>query len=245
MAPLFLNITVFFLFMLPILTMRLIAEEKRQKTLELLMTTPVRPIEIVLGKYAAAAGIMTLMLGLTALFPALLELVGGGQGQHSAIDWHVMGTAYLGMFLLGSAFVCVGLFASSLSDSQIISVIVGFAVLLMFYVIGLAARGQEGVWQAALQYLSVNTHLEGFVHGVVRLTDVSPTRWSRPSAGADASPSNPKPPKAQPLTRRDAPCQMPAPHPPRRPTRSAPAKPPCPTGPFWAGSWAPWAWFCG
>jgi len=172
MAPLFVNITIFFLFMLPILTMRLLAEERRQKTLELLMTTPVRPIEIVLGKYAAAAFIMSLMLGLTALFPALLELVGGGAGGHSAIDWHVMGTAYLGMFLLGSAFVCVGLCASSLSDSQIISVIVGFAVLLMFYVIGLAARGQEGVWQAALQYLSVNTHLEGFVHGVVRLTDV-------------------------------------------------------------------------
>lgn len=173
MAPLFLNITLFFLFMLPILTMRLLAEERRQKTLELLMTTPIRPIEIVLGKFLSAALVMAMMLGLTALYPALLEMVSGGVGQHTAIDWHVMGTAYFGMTLLGCAFVSVGLFASSLSDSQIISVIVGFAALLMFYVIGLAARGQEGTWLAVLQYLSVNTHLEGFVHGVVRLTDVT------------------------------------------------------------------------
>jgi ABC-2 type transport system permease protein len=173
MAPLFLNITLFFLFMLPILTMRLLAEERRQKTLELLMTTPIRPIEIVLGKFLAATGVMALMLGLTALYPALLEMVSGSITGQSAIDWRVMGTSYLGMGLLGCAFVSVGLFASSLSDSQIISVIVGFATLLMFYVIGLAARGQEGTWQAVLQYLSVNTHLEGFVHGVVRITDVA------------------------------------------------------------------------
>lgn len=172
MAPLFLNITVFFLFMLPILTMRLLAEERRQKTLELLMTTPVRSIDIVLGKFLSGLGIMVLMLALTLIFPLLLQHYGGANGGISPLDWRSIATSYLGMTLLGGSFVAVGLFASSLSDSQITAVIVSFATLLMFYVIGLAARGQEGFWQTFLQYLSINTHLEGFVHGVVRVTDV-------------------------------------------------------------------------
>jgi ABC-2 type transport system permease protein len=171
MAPLFLNITVFFLFMLPILTMRLLAEERRQKTLELLMTAPIRPIEIVLGKFASGVLVMLLMLGSTVIFPVLLQRYGGA-GQAAVLDWHCVASAYLGMALLGASFVAVGLFASALSDSQIVSVIVGFATLLLFYVIGLAARGQEGFWQSFLQYLSINTHLEGFVHGVIRSTDV-------------------------------------------------------------------------
>lgn len=173
MGPLFMNITVFFLFMLPILTMRLLAEERKGKTLELLMTVPIRPIDIVLGKYLAAFFMMTIMLALTFIFPVLLQIYGGVEGTTtSPIDWHSVGTAYLGMMLLGGAFVSVGLFASSLSDSQIVAVIIGFAVLLMFYVIGLAARGEEGFWQNFLQYLSITTHLDGFVRGVVRVSDV-------------------------------------------------------------------------
>lgn len=172
MGPLFMNIVVFFLFMLPILTMRLISEEKKGKTLELLMTTPVRPLEIVLGKYLSALTIMGIMLALTVVFPLLLQLYGGTSGSNAPLDWRSIGVGYLGLFLLGAAFVAVGLFASSISESQIVAVIVGFAVLLMFYVIGLAARGQEGFWQHFFQYLSINTHLEGFVRGVVRIPDV-------------------------------------------------------------------------
>lgn len=171
MGPLFLNITIFFLFMLPIMTMRLIAEERRTKTLELLMTSPVRPFEIVLGKYLSGLVIMSIMLALTLIFPLLLQQFGGSAAQ-SALDWRSVATGYMGMFLLGAAFVAVGLFSSAISESQIISVIVGFATLLMFYVIGLAARGQEGVWQHLFEYLAINTHLEAFVRGVIRLSDV-------------------------------------------------------------------------
>lgn len=173
LAPLFLNVTVFFLFMLPILTMRLIAEERRQKTLELLLTTPVRPVEIVLGKFFAGVFIMGIMLALTALFPLLLDVFGASAQAAHPVDWRSVGTTYLGMFLLGSAFVSVGLFSSSLSESQIVAVVLSFATLLMFYVVGLAARGQEGVWLSVLQYLSLNAHLEPFVRGLVRLSDVT------------------------------------------------------------------------
>lgn len=170
-GPLFLNITIFFLFMLPVLTMRLLAEERRTKTLELLMTAPVRPVEIVFGKYLSGLLIMAMMLALTLIFPLTLQYLSTSAAP-GGLDWRSIATGYLGMFLLGAAFVAVGLCASALSDSQIVSVIVGFATLLMFYVIGLAARGQVGVWQAVLQYLAINTHLEGFVRGVIRRSDV-------------------------------------------------------------------------
>lgn len=173
MAPLLMNITVFFLFMLPIMTMRLFAEERRQKTLELLLTCPVRPTEIVLGKFFAAVLMMAIMLGLTLLFPALLHIFGQSAASPHPIDWHTVGTAYLGMFLLGCAFVSVGLCASTVSESQIVAVLLAFATLLLFYVIGMAARGQEGHWQQVLQYISLNAHLEAFLRGMVRLSDVT------------------------------------------------------------------------
>jgi ABC-2 type transport system permease protein len=171
MGPLFLNITVFFVFMLPILTMRLIAEERRNHTLQLLLTSPVRPWEIVCGKYLSGVFLMAVMLALTLPFPLLLQVYGGSAAQ-SALDWRSVATGYGGMFLLGAAFVAVGLFSSAITDSQIVAVVTGFATLLMFYVIGMAARGQEGFWQNVCSYLAINTHLEAFVRGIVRLTDV-------------------------------------------------------------------------
>jgi ABC-2 type transport system permease protein len=166
------NVSVFFLFLLPLLTMRLFSEERKGNTLELLMTVPVRPVEIVLGKYLSALTIMALMLVLTLVFPLLLQVYGATPGGASPLDWRTVMTGYAGMFLLGSGFVAVGLFASSLSDSQIVAAITSFSVLLMFFVVGYAARGKEGFWQGFLEYLSLTNHLEDFVKGVVKLTGV-------------------------------------------------------------------------
>ncbi|MBI5511499.1 MAG: ABC transporter permease [Deltaproteobacteria bacterium] len=173
LGPVFSNMSVFFLIMLPMLTMRLLAEERRQKTLELLMTTPVRPVQIVLGKYLAALLIMGIMLGLTVIFPILLAVFGGsGTEGASPVDWHTVGSSYLGLFLMGAAIVAIGLLTSAATESQIVAVVTGFAVLLMFWVIGLAARGQEGFWGGFLEYLSLTTHLENFVRGIIKLSDV-------------------------------------------------------------------------
>jgi ABC-2 type transport system permease protein len=168
------NIAVFFLFILPILTMRLLAEEKKGRTLELLMTAPVRPIEIVLGKYLAALAMMAIMLGLTVVFPLLLHIYGGtgAEGAQSPLDWSTIGVGYLGMFLLGSSFLAIGLFTSSLSDSQIVAVIAAFFILLMFFVIGYAARGGEGFWPKFFDYVSITTHLEDFIRGVIKVQGV-------------------------------------------------------------------------
>jgi len=166
------NVSVFFLFLLPLLTMRLFSEERKGNTLELLMTVPVRPVEIVLGKYLSALAIMALMLVLTLVFPLLLQVYGSTPGGASPLDWRTVMTGYAGMFLLGAGFVAVGLFASSLTDSQIVAAITSFSVLLMFFVVGYAARGKEGFWQGFLDYLSLTNHLEDFVKGVVKLTGV-------------------------------------------------------------------------
>lgn len=172
MGNVFRNVSVFFLFMLPILTMRLIAEERKGNTLELLMTVPARPFEIVAGKFLAALAIMALMLALTLVFPLLLTLYGGTEGGASPLDWNTVLVGYIGMFLLGAAFVAVGLFASSVTESQIVAVIIAFAILLMFFVIGYAARGREGFWQGFFSYLSLTDHLEDFIRGIVKVQAV-------------------------------------------------------------------------
>ena len=171
-APLFQNVVVFFVFMLPILTMRLIAEERRCRTLQLLLTSPVRPIDIVLGKYLAGVSMMGMMLGLTLVFPLLLEFFGTGVGEASVLDWRSIAVTYLGMFMLGAGFVAVGLFSSSLTESQIIAVVIGFFISLMFLVIGSAARGQEQGGGGLIEYLSVTSHIEPFLRGIIRLQDV-------------------------------------------------------------------------
>ncbi len=171
MSPLLMNMTVFLLFLLPVLTMRLLSEEKRGKTLDLLMTTPIRASEIVLGKYAAGVVMMLLMLATTLLFPALLSHF-GASADGPALDWYSVGSGYLGLALLGSAFVSIGLLCSSFSASQIVAVASSFAMLLMLYVIGLAARGQEGLWLKALEFMAINTHLEPFIRGIVRSVDL-------------------------------------------------------------------------
>jgi ABC-2 type transport system permease protein len=171
MGPVFVNAGVFLLFLVPVLSMRLVAEERRGRTLELLMTTPVRPAEIVLGKYLAALVILAIMLILTMVFPMLLHVV-GESADTSPLDWNTIWVSYLGLYLFGAACIAVGLFASSLTESQIVAAIVSFAVLLLFWVIGLAARGQEGFMRQLLEYLSLTGHLESFVRGILKLSDV-------------------------------------------------------------------------
>lgn len=166
------NVSVFFLFLLPLVTMRLFSEERSRKTLELLMTSPVRPAEIVFGKYLAALVMMGLMLGLTLVFPLLLSFYGGTAEGASALDWNTVLVGYAGMFLLGGAFLSVGLLASALTDSVMVAAVLGFFALLLFFVIGYAARGQTGFWQTFLDYVSITNHLEDFVKGVVKLQSV-------------------------------------------------------------------------
>ena len=113
-------VTVITLFIAPFLSMRLFAEERRQKTFELLMTAPVRPFEIVLGKYLGAVLMVGITLGITILFPIILALFGTGQSG-SAVEWSTVLLGWGGLLLWGATCMAVGMFMSVMTESQMVA----------------------------------------------------------------------------------------------------------------------------
>jgi len=147
------TITFIFLVVVPILTMRLLSEEARQKTDQLLLTSPLSLTGIVLGKYLAALAVFLLTLIVTFLYPVLISIVG------SVVVSEIVG-GYIGFFLLGSAFIAVGLFVSSLTDNQVIAAVVTFAALLIMWILdalqqGLPADPLSGAAFAGLMVVGV------------------------------------------------------------------------------------------
>jgi ABC-2 type transport system permease protein len=155
-------------FIVPFLTMRLIAEEKRSKTMELLFTTPITPFDIVLGKYLSALAILACALGLTMLYPVLVERFAGQAG----VEWRSVFLGYFGLFLLGGAFMAVGLFISALTESQVVAALITFVMLLMLWIIGWAAQSAEGTAKDVLMYVASVGHLDSFSKGIVDLKDL-------------------------------------------------------------------------
>lgn len=158
--PLLLNLTVVFLFLLPLVTMRTYAEEKRQGTIELLLTSPVTDFQIILGKFAGAMGLYAVMLAVTLIHFGLLFVYGNP-------EWRPLASAYLGLLLFGGCFISLGLFISSLTNNQIVAGAATFAVFLLLWVLdwigsALGARAEE-----VLKYISMTGHLEDFVKGVI------------------------------------------------------------------------------
>jgi ABC-2 type transport system permease protein len=167
-TPLVLNMGVILIFVVPFLTMRLLAEERRQKTMELLMTAPVRSGEIVLGKYLAALVVLLVVIAITAVFPALLDTYGSGGG----VEWQTVGAALAGLFLCGAAFVAIGMFVSALTESQVVAALITFLVLLLTWIVGWKAADAEGAWRDVMTHLSSVQHLVSFARGVVELQDL-------------------------------------------------------------------------
>jgi len=165
MRPLFTNMSVVLLFFIPMLTMRLFAEEKRAGTMELLLTYPVRDGEVLAGKFLAAAALYVLLLALTFLYPGLVA-------YFTRVEWGPILTGYLGLLLVGSTFLAVGLLISSLTENQIVAGFGTFGVLLAFWVIGWGAEFAGGNLRAVLQYLSVTEHMDGFSRGLVDTKDL-------------------------------------------------------------------------
>jgi ABC-2 type transport system permease protein len=166
---LFLNMGTLLIFVMPFLTMRLIAEEKKQKTIELLYTTPITSLSIVLGKFFAAVAILAITLALTTIYPYMVQAFAN---DPNGVDWRSIGLSYLGLFLLGSAFTAIGIFISALTESQIVAALVTWAVLLMLWIVGLAGAEAEGWLRELVTYLSTGAHLDSFTRGTVALKDV-------------------------------------------------------------------------
>jgi ABC-2 type transport system permease protein len=165
MRPLFSNMSVVLLFFIPMLTMRLFAEEKRSGTIELLLTYPVRDGEVLLGKFLAAGAVYLVLLVLTLTYPALMAAFG-------RIEWGAVLTGYVGLILLGATFLAVGVFVSSLTENQIVAGSATFGVLLAFWLIGWGADAAGGRLRTLLQYLSIIEHMDGFGKGVIDTKDV-------------------------------------------------------------------------
>jgi ABC-2 type transport system permease protein len=166
---LFGNLGVILIFVIPFLTMRLIAEEKRQKTIELLYTTPVTPAQIVWGKYLASLTILVCALGLTLTYPLLVQLVAK---DANGVEWRSVMLGYLGLFLMGAAYMAIGLFISSLTESQVVAALITFVVLLMTWIIGWTAGEAEGWVRDFVTYLASVSHLDSFSKGTVDLKDI-------------------------------------------------------------------------
>lgn len=159
------------LFVVPFLSMRLFAEERRQRTFELLMTTPVRPIEIVLGKYLGALGVLGVTLGVTLVYPVILSAIGQGESG-SALEWSTVMLGLAGLLLFGATLMAIGMFASSLTESQMIAALVTFAVALGWMLLGSVVRTAEEPLHSIVVYLSFDQQLQNLMKGVLDLRPI-------------------------------------------------------------------------
>lgn len=143
-----------------VLTMRLLAEEKKLGTWELLLTAPVRDSEVVLGKFLGSLGVLLVMLALTLYYPILLWIFGDP-------DSGPIATSYLGLILLGSAALSVGLFASSVTSNQIVAAVVAGGILFALWFVGFAANLVPENIGELLSYLSLMGHFSDFTRGII------------------------------------------------------------------------------
>ena len=159
-APMLTNAGVVILFLMPMITMRTYAEEKRSGTMELLLTSPVTDTQIILGKFFGVLGLYGAILAVTLIHVAILFIYG-------TPAWKPVVTGYIGLFLMGASFLSIGLLISSLTKNQIVAGIATFAVVLMLWVINWMGSFVGPTAQAVLGHLSITDHLDDFARGVL------------------------------------------------------------------------------
>lgn len=161
LAPIFGNMNFIFIFLAPLLTMKLFAEEKKQNTIELLLMSRLGNLQIILGKMLASVVIVLFILSFTLVFPIILAF----SGYH---DWGIVGTCYLGISLSVICYISVGIFTSSLTENQIVAAILSFCILLGLLLLVMSVNATNNLIMGQIaQYLSVPFHYEGFVRGAV------------------------------------------------------------------------------
>lgn len=162
--PLLMNVSVIVLFLMPMITMRLFAEEKRTGTIELLLTSPLTDLEIILGKWLASILLYACLLAVSALNILFLFMYGKP-------DWKPLLVGYLGLLLLGASFLGIGAFISTLTRNQIIAASLTFGVFLLLWVLDWVTSYSTGTLGKVVSYLSITTHFENFAKGVLELKD--------------------------------------------------------------------------
>ena len=159
-GPTLMNTTVIMLFLFPLITMRTYSEEKRSGTIELLLTSPITDLQIILGKFTGAMLLYLAMLAVTVIHVGFLFVFGNP-------EWKPIATGYFGLILMGGCFLSLGLFISSLTKNQIVAGIATFAVFLMLWVISWISTFVGPTMQNILGYLSLTEHFDDFAKGII------------------------------------------------------------------------------
>jgi ABC-2 type transport system permease protein len=159
------NTTFIFLFIIPLLTMRLVADEFRQGTDELLLTSPAGIGEIILGKYLAALAVQLLLVVISLIYPWIMS----GFGK---LDQPILWLSYLSMFLLGASMMAIGLFASSLTSNQMVAGIAGFVILLILWLVDWMGDAFGGKLKEWVSLFSINSHTVNLQKGVLHGGDI-------------------------------------------------------------------------
>jgi ABC-2 type transport system permease protein len=153
-----------------VITMRLLAEEKRSGTLEMLITLPVRDHEVILGKFLGAWGLLLVLVAATLLYPFMLFRFPWHLGP---LDWGPVWSGYLGLVLYSGAAVSIGLLVSAMTESQVIAVIITIVLLAFLHLIGASAEGtQNEVVRGVINFISFDTRLAPFARGQIVTRDV-------------------------------------------------------------------------
>lgn len=164
--PLFAGIlSVILLLLIPLITMRLYAEEKRSGTIELLMTSPLTDLQVILGKFLGALFLYGFLVLITFIYIATLFIYGNPNAKPLIAE-------AVGYLLFGGALLALGMWISTFTKNQIIAAVVSFAVFLLFYVFDWVTAYSTGTIGQVFSYLSLTTHFDSFAKGVVDLKDL-------------------------------------------------------------------------
>jgi ABC-2 type transport system permease protein len=162
---LFRTMTVILLFVLPMMTMALFSEEKKRGTIELLLTTPVGNFQALMGKYLASLTFLLILFAASAITLSPLFI-------YSRPDWGPILSGFLGLLLYGAALLALGVFISTLTENQIVAVIITFGASLVLWFVSVFAASATGVAKEVINYLSVISHLDDFIKGVIDTSHV-------------------------------------------------------------------------
>lgn len=159
------NMSIVLLFLVPMVTMRLFAEEKRSGTIELLLTSPLRDYHIILGKWLGALMLFACLLVVAAANIAVLFF-------YTTPDWQPVAVALLGLLLMGGAMIAIGTFLSTLTKNQIVAGALTFGILLLLWVLNWISSYETSTFSRVCEYLAISPHFEQFSKGVIELKDL-------------------------------------------------------------------------